>query len=945
MVSSALYGENKVMVDLLSFNKDKVYESCKEIIKDSCVIKEYIVTVDNGVDVAELYALAPFKKEDVLTVSNLVLFLQYIEKKKRFKQATISIESQDDKVVLKIFFKGAWVFNDLKIHGISLGKDRYRKFYKEISGDIFLLEDHRSSLEDIKLALKKKGRCGATLTDHFSYQGSTKSIKVHAAIKKGDPFKIDAVELLFFDQDQKVVLVDKYQGLYKDYCAGLIRKKYDEDLIEKRLNAFKNRLILEGFSEVSLQTQETINYEKSTVQLQIIVTVGTQHIRTFIGNKFFTAVELLERIRLFGDSVGIVPVTLIAQDIKNEYRKNGFLHATVQTREDGNNHYFIIDEGQRTFLKECVFKESTLDQKIIHDIVGTSLLINKPYKESVLKNGTDRLIQWYHDNGFIDAYILKKNVEEYENQHVKVTITVHEGPCYTYAENIKCTVEGDCLLDSLNNSFLFKIKGAPFSYQDLQKQRAFITQLFKKEGYLYVSCMPNIEKNAHSITVLWTIVPGKKIYVGKTVIRGVTSLSYKRLMQEVAYKEDDVWDITRLYITQESLQAMGMFKQVSVYPDHEDIHRNGGIERTTIIQLQEEDAFEVKVRFGMQQMSKNLGFKKGSTYKVGGSVLWRNPTNNADQLCIEADGTAFEQKYGFWYLFPRAFGVPVTVTLKGYSNLYAQPVALGHKATLYDIIQQGFLISLTNTRSSYINTGCNVGLEVMALRNISNSLASVIAFNPGLIRKKIPYFFIEPNIFIDQLDDKLNPKNGFFAVLSCKGMFPFKESSSLVKVTAEHAFFHQFFKKFVLGTRIRLGHIFKESFEKIMPSERFFLGGPHSIRAYQSDGCPPLGSFIDQNGITQWVPQGGKTMINLNFEVRFPLLVPPLQGVVFQDFGMLSTDVTQSTILSQSIASTGFGFRYLTPIGPLRFDIGWKWKRAYPSDSRYGWCLTFGHAF
>ena len=45
-------------------------------------------------------------------------------------------------------------------------------------------------------------------------------------------------------------------------------------------------------------------------------------------------------------------------------------------------------------------------------------------------------------------------------------------------------------------------------------------------------------------------------------------------------------------------------------------------------------------------------------------------------------------------------------------------------------------------------------------------------------------------IFIDELDDKLNPTKGFFSVISCKGMFPFKDSSSLVKVSAEHAFFH-----------------------------------------------------------------------------------------------------------------------------------------------------------
>ena len=87
-------------------------------------------------------------------------------------------------------------------------------------------------------------------------------------------------------------------------------------------------------------------------------------------------------------------------------------------------------------------------------------------------------------------------------------------------------------------------------------------------------------------------------------------------------------------------------------------------------------------------------------------------------------------------------------------------------------------------------------------------------------------------------------------------------------------------------------------------------------------------------------------MINFNFETRFPLLIPPLQGVIFQDFGLLIGDFSlDSNLLNTGFASTGCGFRYITPIGPLRFDIGWKWKKAYEGDSRYGWCLTFGHAF
>lgn len=130
-----------------------------------------------------------------------------------------------------------------------------------------------------------------------------------------------------------------------------------------------------------------------------------------------------------------------------------------------------------------------------------------------------------------------------------------------------------------------------------------------------------------------------------------------------------------------------------------------------------------------------------------------------------------------------------------------------------------------------------------------------------------------------------------------------------------------------------------------MPPERFYLGGSHSLRGYPPDHCPPLGSFINEKGEKKWVPQGGKTIMNINIELRVPTFIAPLQGAIFQDFGVLVQDTKLISDDTTKLAATGFGFRYLTPIGPLRFDIGWKWKKSHPDESRHTWFLIFGHAF
>ncbi len=85
-------------------------------------------------------------------------------------------------------------------------------------------------------------------------------------------------------------------------------------------------------------------------------------------------------------------------------------------------------------------------------------------------------------------------------------------------------------------------------------------------------------------------------------------------------------------------------------------------------------------------------------------------------------------------------------------------------------------------------------------------------------------------------------------------------------------------------------------------------------------------------------------MLNGNLELRFPLL-GEFGGVLFQDVGILSGDNFADFKAENLLAGTGFGFRYNTPIGPLRFDIGWKWRITAPTERSFAWFLTLGQAF
>ena len=100
-------------------------------------------------------------------------------------------------------------------------------------------------------------------------------------------------------------------------------------------------------------------------------------------------------------------------------------------------------------------------------------------------------------------------------------------------------------------------------------------------------------------------------------------------------------------------------------------------------------------------------------------------------------------------------------------------------------------------------------------------------------------------------------------------------------------------------------------------SERFFGGGDTTVRGFALDR---LGTeeTIDPQGF----PQGGNGMAIFNVETRAPYW-KNLQFVWFVDAGNVfryAGDIR----LDEMRVTSGLGFRYRSPIGPLRVDWGWK---------------------
>ena len=133
--------------------------------------------------------------------------------------------------------------------------------------------------------------------------------------------------------------------------------------------------------------------------------------------------------------------------------------------------------------------------------------------------------------------------------------------------------------------------------------------------------------------------------------------------------------------------------------------------------------------------------------------------------------------------------------------------------------------------------------------------------------------------------------------------------------------------------------------EDVPASQRFFAGGSTTVRGFQLDrlGTPEV---LDENGLSK----GGNGVVVLNAEVRAAMAKiggRDLGVVGFTDAGNVFAKASQIDFTRLRVAY-GFGVRYNSLLGPIRFDIGIKTSRQrFNGQLERGWeyHLNIGEAF
>ena len=892
---------------------------------------------------SEFFYLVNLKTDELSNFKDVNNAYKQLMGIKRFKTVDIKISEYKKGIWLHFDLKANWMFKKLMLRGIWFDKYKYEELYLQQPGDIFDISLHEESVQAIKKLMYDNGFFNGRIIDEFVYEKVNKLVTVRINIDRGNCFKIEEVNFDFKKTENKNDILDILEKLKKILNDNLLDFSYSKSSIEKQVYFIRSFLRKKGYINNRVKVRRLINKNTNMVKIFFVITLNKRLRIKFQGNKFFSKDQLKQEVINDDKPFWLLSPQIIAEQLILLYYKKGFWKISIDYEVQSNGIFlFKIKEGSEVLVDSVEVKFLNNKSNVFEirnnekNLYFKELLKYNNYDETLLNSGLQNLKKSYIEKGFWDFKILEKEFISTESDKYKISILADTGLQRFYGG---CKIKNFEYLQEDN--FFKKYKdNLPFNVSWISEQRFFLLNYFQKKGYWYVDVQPELETLEDKVYVSWKIILGKRVKFGKILLRGNTKLPFRRILKELRFKQGEVWSKTKLDLTSARFKALDLFKVVQFQPYK--VSKVSGV-KPVILTLVDDDPYELRFRLGYFLTSKNFLLKQQSTYKIGSSFIFKNPTNSADKLSLNADITRFERYLNIDYQLPSPFGLPIISKAKAYANKYVQPVEIGKSGSAYEAIQNGFLVGLRNEYKENYFWGLNLGNEWMETCQVRGNLKLA----PELIDKTVPYFFSEPSLVIDTLDDRINATKGTLTFLSLKIMIPYyRYAETTFKVMVEQAFLKPIFGEVIGGFHFRWGHIFRQDFEYIMPIERFYLGGPHSVRGYEIDSLPPLGvsEQIEDGKVEKlYSIQGGSSMLNGNLELRFPIF-RAFKGVIFQDIGVLSQSGF-SGFKGTWYPGTGFGFRYKTPIGPVRFDIGWKWKKRFSGDCPYAWYLTIGEAF
>ena len=803
-------------------------------------------------------------------------------------------------------------------------------------GERFSSENVRKGVDSLHQLLEANGYHESRIEPRFEFDERTQQVRIHFDIAPGPRAEYERPEFsgdLELPENQ-LVSATHYRGWFGWKSVTLDRTQQGLENV-RRLYQREDRLM----ASVAIDSLD-YNTDAKTLKQKIGADAGpVVEIRT-VGADVSRG-RLRQLVPVFEERT--VDRDLLvegARNLRDYFQREGYFEAQVEFKQqrvvnDRAVVDYLINRGPRHRLVDIqiegnsYFDDETLRERMY--LTPKSFQFRRGrYSESYRRRDEEAIANLYRSNGFREVEVTTRVVRNFggNRRDLGVEFEVKEGEQWRVAS---LTVEGISEVDpDTVMPLITSTEGQPFSEYSVAIDRDSVLNRYFSDGFANASFQWSYEQEGDTkrVHLRYVITEGKQQFVRQVLVRGLRTTSTELVNKNLTINPGDPLSQVLIGDTQRRLYDLGIFSSVNAAIQNPD-----GDTRSKYVLYEIDEASRYSITGGLGAEIARIGGNRASLANPAGTAGF-SPRVSLDVARLNFRGIGhtvrlsgrvsnITQRAFFNYSAPRLRNVPGLDL--AFNLLYDDS---GDVRTFFSRRREGS-VQLSQRLSK-----ANTALYRYTFRRVSVESLKIDPLLVPLLSQPVRIGQASIGLIQDRRDDPTDSTKGVFNTLDLGlAAGPLGSQTDFTRFLGRNSTYHRVGKKWILARSTSFGWLqpinpseeLIASNAEIPIAERFFSGGANSHRGFPENQAGP-------RDLTTGFPLGGQALLLNNLELRFPLIGVNLGGVLFHDAGNVFSSVSKITWRSSQrdlsdfnylVHAVGFGIRYRTPIGPVRFDLAY----------------------
>ncbi|KAB2907059.1 MAG: outer membrane protein assembly factor BamA [Kofleriaceae bacterium] len=656
--------------------------------------------------------------------------------------------------------------------------------------------------------------------------------------------------------------------------------------------------------------------------------------------------KINEVIDLERDAIlDIAKVKRNREKIAELYVQKGYYLASVDFEVKPVNEaevdvWFTVDERSKVEIRDVQFiGNKAISDDELREVVLTKkggalsfLSDSGTFSEEMFERDLVMISAYYWDRGYAAVKLGTPQLRlSRDKRYMYLSIPIDEGPVF-YIGDIK--FKGKLVGDEAAHRAKIRAKpGDRFSRSVIAADRDRVSDYYMDQGYAYANVLPMTQPDMKNnrISLIYEIESGKKAYFERINIRGNSKTRDKVIRREMKISEGELFSSTNLEASKRRINALGFFEKVDV-----------STSRGSSDELVEVNVEVSERPTGTFQIG--AGFSSVENFIAQAQISQNNLFGRGQTLALQAQLSSLRQLFLLRFVEPWFLDTSWTFAF----DLYNQSRVFNN----FQRNAAGFNLTWGYPLSYEARAFVTYKLENVGISRGGGSITTFGAVAEQDDFEEVANLYrggitssVRGSLQWDSRNNRLFPTEGWYHNIFAEYASKYTGSENIfVRWGGFARHYRELWGPFVLHLNAEIGITTSTDPLGVPISERYLIGGIYDVRGFRPRTLGPLlATARNPDRPIREIPLGGNMQLIWNSEVEFPLIKRlAISGVLFYDMGnaynlearycngrsaAVSIKFDPCFRFPESVVygirkSAGFGFRWFSPIGPLRFEWG-----------------------